>query len=71
MNGDVVVDRMKAVQPDVPIAMLSAEEELPEDALRSVDAFVSKGESPNCLLEIVERLLNLRLLFAPLSGFTN
>ena len=67
-NGDVVAQRMKASQPDVPIAMLSADEGLPESALESVDVFISKSESPTSLLEIVERLLDLRFLFAPFDG---
>ena len=45
-NGDVIAERMKASQPDVPIAMLSADEGLPESALESVDVFISKSESP-------------------------
>ena len=70
MNGDVVAEHMKAGQPDVPIALLSADDEPPERALRWVDAFVSKSESPANLLQIVEHLLDLRLLFAPLDGLT-
>ncbi len=46
MNGDVIAERMKASHPDIPIAMLSAHEELSESALESVDAFVLKGELP-------------------------
>ena len=46
MNGDVVAEQMKAREPDVPIALLSADERLPESALRWVNAFVSKSESP-------------------------
>ena len=53
MNGDVVAEQMKAGQPDVPIALLSADDEPPEHALRWVDAFVSKSESPANLLQIV------------------
>jgi CheY-like chemotaxis protein len=64
-NGDVIAERMKASQPDVPIAILSADEGLPESALESVDVFISKSESPTSLLEIVEHLLDLRFLFAP------
>jgi CheY-like chemotaxis protein len=64
MNGDVVAEHMKAGQPDVPIALLSADAEPPEHALRWVDAFVSKSESPANLLQIVEHLLDLCLLFA-------
>jgi len=65
MNGDVVAQRMKALQPDVPLALLSADENIQESALESVDVFISKSESPASLLEIVEHLLDLRFLFAP------
>lgn len=68
MNGDVVAKRMKASQPDVPVAMLSAEDSLPESALESVDVFISKSESPASLLEIVEHLLDLRFLFTPFDS---
>jgi CheY-like chemotaxis protein len=67
-NGDVIAALMKASQPDIPIALLSSDEDLPESALASVDAFVSKSESPGSLLEIVEYLLDMRFLFAPLGG---
>ena len=67
MNGGVVAQHMKAIQPDVPIAILSADEALPESALRSIEAFVSKSESPANLLQIVEHLLDVRFLFAPLD----
>jgi CheY-like chemotaxis protein len=67
MNGDVVAEHMKAVQSDVPIALLSGDDGLPESALKWVDAFVSKSESPANLLQIVEHLLDLRFLFAPLD----
>jgi CheY-like chemotaxis protein len=70
MNGDVVAEHMKAGQSDVPIALLSADDGLPESALKWVDAFVSKSESPANLLQIIEHLLDLRLLFAPLGGLT-
>ena len=68
MNGDVIAEHIKAIQPDVPIALLSADDGLPEEALKWVDAFVSKSESPTNLLQIVEHLLDLRFLFAPLDG---
>jgi CheY-like chemotaxis protein len=70
MNGDVVAEQMKAGQPDVLIALLSADDGLPESALRWVDAFVSKSESPANLLQIVEHLLDLRFLFTPLDRLT-
>jgi hypothetical protein len=55
---------------DVPIALLSADDGLSESALRWVDVFVSKSESPANLLQIVEYLLALRFLFAPLDRLT-
>jgi two-component system autoinducer 1 sensor kinase/phosphatase LuxN len=70
MNGDVVAEHMKAGRPDVPVALLSADDWLPESALRWIDAFVSKSESPANLLQIVEHFLDLRFLFAPLDGLT-
>jgi two-component system autoinducer 1 sensor kinase/phosphatase LuxN len=70
MNGDVVAEHMKAGRPDVPVALLSADDGLPESALRWIDAFVSKSESPANLLQIVEHFLDLRFLFAPLDGLT-
>ena len=70
INGGVVAEHMKALQPDVPLALLSADEGLPESALKWVDAFVSKSESPANLLQIVEHLLDLRFLFMPLDGLT-
>ena len=71
MNGDVIAEHMKAGEPDVPIALLSADDGLPESALKWVDAFVSKSESPANLLRIIEHLLDPRFLFAPLDGLTD
>jgi len=68
MNGDVVAEHMKAGRSDVPIALLSADEGLPESALRWADAFVSKSESPANLLQIVDHLLAYSI--CPLDGLT-
>ena len=70
IDGDVVAEHMKAGEADVPIALLSADDGLPESALKSVDAFVSTSESPANLLQIVEHLLDLRFLFTPLDSLT-
>jgi CheY-like chemotaxis protein len=67
VNGDVIAQRFKVSQPDIPIAILSADDELPESALESVDAFISKSKPPARLLDIVEHLLYLHFLFAPLD----
>jgi hypothetical protein len=53
-----------------PCPVLPADDGLPESALKWVDAFVSKSESPANLLQIVEHLLDVRFLFAPLDGLT-
>jgi CheY-like chemotaxis protein len=68
MNGDVVAAHMKACKPDVPIALLSADDWVAPSALKSVDAFVSKSEPIVAFLEIVGHLLSLRFLFHPLGG---
>ena len=67
-DGDVAAMQMKACKPDVPIALLSGDECLPASALEAVDAFISKSEPVNELLEKVDYLLTLRLLFQPLEG---
>ena len=59
---------MKASQPEIPIVLLSADDELPESVFDVVDVFVSKSESPANLLQIVEHLLGLRFLFTPLDS---
>jgi CheY-like chemotaxis protein len=68
MNGDVAAAHMRAFKPDVPIAILSADDTVAEVALKAADAFVSKSESTNSFFEIVDRLLSQRFLFRPLDG---
>lgn len=71
MNGDLVAERMKAAQPDIPIVMLSGELGLSETILRSVDLFVSKSEPPASLIGMVEHVLDVHPLFNPVSEFEN
>ena len=66
INGGAIAGLMKTSKSDVPIAILSADEGIEQSALRAVDAYISKSESLANFLEIVEQLLNLRVLFAPL-----
>jgi two-component system, sensor histidine kinase and response regulator len=66
MNGDVAAERMKACKPDVPLALLSADDRVPESELNAVDVFVSKSEPITTFLAIVDHLLSLRFLFQPL-----
>jgi CheY-like chemotaxis protein len=68
MNGDVAAARMKACKPDVPIALLSGDDRVPQSKLKTVDVFVSKSEPITTFLAIVDHLLTLRLLFQPLGN---
>ena len=66
VSGDVIARQMKAIHPDVPLALLSSDDHLPDNVLRSVDGYISKAEPPATFLEIVDNMmdLRLRLLFA-------
>lgn len=59
MNGGEVAAVMKTMKPEIPVVMLSALPSLPENA-RSVDAFVTKGRSPEIWLEVLAALLDRR-----------
>jgi len=67
-NRDVTAVHMRACKPDVPIALLSCDEEPRPGALETIDAFISRTEPITSLLEKVDYLLSLRLLFQPLEG---
>ena len=55
MNGHVVATEIKRIKPQVPIVMVSSDEAIPEQALKVVDAFVSKDEAPSRLLSVISR----------------
>lgn len=57
MNGGEVAAEMKRRNPQIPILMLSAYVDLPEDALQHVDARALKGDSPIALLAELKKLL--------------
>lgn len=63
MNGDVAAAQMKACKPDVPVALLSADDRVPQSKLKTVDVLVSKSEPITTFLAIVDHLLSLRFLF--------
>src|SRR5580704_11816812 len=54
MNGDVVAAKMKRINSNVPIMLLSAYGPLPESKLKSVDTFLSKSQPPNILLSTLQ-----------------
>jgi CheY-like chemotaxis protein len=67
MNGGMAAVHMKDSKPDVPVALLSGDECLPQGDLEAVDCFIPKSEPIISLLEKVDYLLSLRFLFRPLS----
>jgi len=56
MNGHEVATEIKRLKPEIPIVMVSSEDEIPEHALKVVDAFVSKNEAPSRLLPVITRM---------------
>ena len=57
MNGDVVAAKMKCINSQVPIMLLSAYGPLPKNKLKSVDSFLSKSQPPNILLSTLRDML--------------
>ena len=68
MNGGMAAVRIKNAKPDVPVALLSSDERLPVRELEAVDCFIPKSEPILSLLEKVDYLLSLRLLFRPFDA---
>jgi CheY-like chemotaxis protein len=56
MNGHEVATEIKRLRPQVPIVMVSSDEEIPEHALNVVDAFVSKNEAASRLVPVIARI---------------
>ena len=57
MDGGQVALKMKATKPQVPIVLLSAFYSLPDGATSAVDAFITKGNSPEVLLTKLSELM--------------
>lgn len=57
LNGGQVAVEMRRRRPTVPIIFLSAYFSLPSDALEMADAFITKGEPPEVLIEKIEQLM--------------
>jgi CheY-like chemotaxis protein len=60
MNGDVVAAKMKSINSQIPIMLLSAYGPLPKNKLNSVDSFLSKSQPPNILLSALQEMLSDR-----------
>ena len=63
MSGYDVAVEMRRINPGIPILMLSAYFPVPQEVLRVVDSYATKGESPLLLLEEVGVLLEKALRY--------
>ena len=59
LNGSVITTEIKQVRPKVPIVMLADHAELPDGALKSVDALVPTSDPPHFLWAAVYFLLSV------------
>jgi CheY-like chemotaxis protein len=57
LNGGEVAAEMRRRRPGVPIVLLSAYFSLPPEALEAADAFITKGDPPDVLIEKIRNLL--------------
>lgn len=60
LDGAVVAAEIKKVKPQLPIVMLADDLELPEGALKSVDAIVTKSDGPHFLWATVHFVLSVK-----------
>jgi CheY-like chemotaxis protein len=60
LDGGVVAHEIKQVRPQLPIVLLSECLELPDGALKSVDALVSKSDGPHFLLATIHSVLQTK-----------
>jgi DNA-binding response OmpR family regulator len=60
LDGAVVAAEIKKFKPQLPIVMLADDLELPEGALKSVDAIVTKSDGPHFLWATVHFVLSVR-----------
>jgi CheY-like chemotaxis protein len=60
MNGGEVAVEMRRLRPEVPILLLSAYVNLPQEVLHVVDGALVKGDGPNALLGRLRQILALR-----------
>ena len=60
LDGAAVADEIKKVRPRLPIVMLAESLELPEGALKSVDALVINCDGPRFLFEAIHSVLQTK-----------
>ncbi|HZP22683.1 MAG TPA: response regulator [Terriglobales bacterium] len=57
MNGGDVAAEVRRRKPDLPIIFLSAYFSLPPAALELANAFITKGDPPDVLIDKIEHLI--------------
>jgi len=57
VNGGEVASEMRRRRPGVPIVFLSAYFSLPPEALNVADAFITKGDPPDVLIQKIQNLV--------------
>jgi len=57
MDGHEVATEIKRLQPQIPIVMVSSDEEIPEYVFKVVDAFISKDEAASRLLPVITQIV--------------
>ena len=60
LDGAVIAAEIKKAKPQLPIVMMADDLELPEGALQSIDALVTKSDGPHFLWATVHFVLNVR-----------
>jgi DNA-binding response OmpR family regulator len=68
LNGAVVADEIKHVRPQLPIVMVVDNLELPNGALKSVDALVAKSDGPHFLRATIHFVLQAKRSPATRTG---
>ncbi len=57
LDGGQVAAEMRRRRPEVPIIFLSAYFSLPPESLELADAFITKGDPPDVLIQKIEQLV--------------
>jgi DNA-binding response OmpR family regulator len=60
LDGAVVANEIKRVRPTIPIVMMADNLELPDGALKSIDALVTKSDGAHFLWATVHFVLNVK-----------
>jgi two-component system, sensor histidine kinase and response regulator len=60
LDGALIAETIKQIRPTIPIVMVTDNLEIPDGALKSVDAFVTKTDGAHFLLATVHFLMNAK-----------